>query len=390
MRKSEPIAIVGAGIAGLTAALSLASRGISVDIIEQAAQLSSIGAGLQLSPNATAILARLGLLPALETAWTEPDAISLVDGRTLASLAKVPSGPFARNRWKAPYGVLHRASLQRILIEAVDRQALCRLHLGHKPETARAESIAAITGRAAGLIVGADGVWSSVRSQIPDAGKAQFSGHVAFRLTLGWHAAPALFDASRVTAFLGRNAHIVAYPLREAQVFNVVAITHGASSATGSWDSGAGQARQSELLAAISSWHPDMRKVIASSGETTCWPLYEVSDGAWQHGSDTILIGDAAHAMMPFAAQGAAMAIEDAWELAACLDQGRPQAEALADYVRHRKERTRKVRARGAFNRFAYHAAGPIRLARDLILSRKRPEDLAADLDWLYGYSPRD
>ncbi|OJF89995.1 FAD-dependent oxidoreductase [Pararhizobium antarcticum] len=390
MPESVSIAIVGAGIAGLTAALSLASRGFSVDIIEQAAELSSIGAGLQLSPNATGILARLGLLPALEAVWTEPNVIALVDGRTLKPLAQVPSGAFARNRWKAPYGVLHRASLQRILIEAVARQPLCRLHLGQKLETADPQSIAALTGQAAGLIIGADGVWSSVRTQVAEAGRALFSGHVAFRLTVGWDAAPSLLDPGRVIAFLGRKAHLVAYPLRDAKLFNLVAITKGLSGQSLSWDGSAAGARQSELLAALSGWHPDLRRLIGLSPEPTFWPLHEVSDGPWHNGRDTILIGDAAHAMMPFAAQGAAMAIEDAWELAAFLDSGRSQPQALAAFVEHRKKRIGKVRARGAFNRFAYHASGPVGLARNLVLSRKRPEDLAADLDWLYGYSAGD
>ncbi len=387
--KGEPIAIVGAGIAGLTAGLCLALRGMSVDIIEQAGQLSAIGAGLQLSPNANLILARLGLLPALEAMWTEPDSICLMDGRTLKPLAQVPSGVFARKRWGAPYGVLHRASLQRILIAAVEQQPLCRLHLGMRLESALPAAIAAVTGRAPGLIIGADGVWSSVRTQIPGSRAARFSGNIAFRFTTGSRQAPAVFDASKVMAFLGPKAHLVVYPLRETQTFNVVAIVQG-KSATASWDEvlSAGAAR--DLNSAFSRWHAELQPLFKGHEAPTCWPLYEVSEGAWQDGPHTILIGDAAHAMMPFAAQGAAMAIEDAWELAACLDKGQPRAEALERFVAQRKIRIKKVRARGSFNRFAYHASGPVRVARDFVLSQKRPEDLAADFDWLYGYVPRD
>lgn len=389
MRKSEPIAIVGAGIAGLTAALCLSQRGFSVDIIEQAGQLSTIGAGLQLSSNATAILARLNLLPALEAVWTEPDSICLVSGQTLKRLAKVPSGAFARKRWNAPYGVLHRASLQRILLEAVERQPLCRLHLGKPLDNTRPETIATITGRTAGLVIGADGVWSSVRAQIPGAGTARFSGNVAFRFTIDRRDAPTVFDPSLVVAFVGPRAHIVAYPLRETDTINIVAIVQGKADAI-SWGETASDRHRGELMSAFAGWHADLRRLFTEGQTPSFWPLYEVTNGAWQDGAGTVLIGDAAHAMMPFAAQGAAMAIEDAWELAAMLDSGQPQNDALAAFVANRKSRIKKVRARGAFNRFAYHATGPVRMARDFVLSRKRPEDLAADLDWLYGYKARD
>ena len=389
MRKSEPVAIIGAGIAGLTAALSLAHRGISVDIIEQAAQLSTIGAGLQLSSNATAILGRLGLLTALEAAWTEPDSICLLDGKTLKPLAKVPSGAFARQRWNAPYGVLHRASLQQVLLDAVERQPLCRLHLGKRLDNTGLETIAAITGRMPGLLIGADGVWSAVRARIAGAGTARFSGNIAFRFTIDLRDAPSVFDLSRVTAFVGPRAHIVGYPLRETGTLNIVAIIHANAGAL-SWGETATDRHRGELMAAFSGWHGYLQRLFTRDQTPSFWPLYEVSDGAWQDGDRTVLIGDAAHAMMPFAAQGAAMAIEDAFELAAFLDGDQPQREALAAFVANRKSRIKKVRARGNFNRFAYHATGPVRIARDFILSRKRPEDLAADLDWLYGYTARD
>lgn len=176
---STAVAIVGAGIGGLTAALCLAHRGFDVDIIEQAAVLTEVGAGLQLSPNASRILSELGLLDALESVWTEPDAITLVDGKSLRALARVPSGRFARDRWSAPYGVLHRASLQRILIAAVTAEPRCRLHLGHRIEGDAEQAIASTTGRTPALIIGADGIWSRLRNAIAGAGTVQFSGNVA-------------------------------------------------------------------------------------------------------------------------------------------------------------------------------------------------------------------
>ncbi len=386
MTQGGSVAIVGAGIAGLTAALCLARKGIASDILEQTSVLSETGAGLQLSPNATRILDTLGLTPQLEQVWSEPVEIRLVDGTTFRTTASVPSGSFARNRWKAPYGVLHRADLQKVLLAAVEAEPLCHLHLGVRIDDVSRASVARITAKEPGLIIGADGVWSKVRNHIQGSGKARFSGNIAWRLTLGQANAPAIFDATTVSAFLGRGAHLVVYPLPRLRSFNVVAIAGGHDPQETPGRALPRDDSRKQLLAAFSGWHPEIVNMLRNAPEATIWPLYDVSDGAWHHGEETVLIGDAAHAMMPFAAQGAAMAIEDAFELAAFVAGG----QSLAAFADHRKRRVARVRSRGAFNRFAYHARGPVRLGRDLVLSMRRPESLAADFDWLYGYEPRD
>jgi salicylate hydroxylase len=380
---TRPVAIVGAGIAGLTAALSFARKGMETDIFERTSVLSEAGAGLQLSPNATRVLARLGLLPALESLWSEPQAITLASGVSLRTLASVPSGPIARSRWQSPYGVLHRADLQKTLLDAVNANPLCHLHLGTQIGDA---DHGRIIGSEPRLVVGADGVWSQVRKQIEGAGKSIFSGNVAWRFTPSEEEAPAVFDKTKVTAFLGSGSHLVVYPLQHSGRFNVVAITAGADPGQ-SWDSTlpSGHSRE-RLLKAFHGWHPQITDLLRQAGGLTIWPLHEVSDGAWHQGDNAVLIGDAAHAMMPFAAQGAAMAIEDGFELASFVAAGKP----LSAFADHRKGRVARVRARGAFNRFAYHASGPVRLGRDIVLSLRRPESLAADFDWLYGYEPKD
>lgn len=384
MQQGTPVAIAGAGIAGLAAALSFARKGIPSEIFEQTGALKEAGAGLQLSPNATHILTRLGLLDALEEIWSEPETINLVDGRSLRTIAAVPAGAFARNRWNAPYGVLHRASLQNVLLDAVTANPLCRLHLGQQIENPG--SIAGIIGKEPRFTVGADGVWSDLRKHVQGAGKASFSGNVAWRLTLSEAAAPAVFDATKVMAFLGNGCHLVVYPLPQQHLFNLVAITGGADPGK-TWDRTLPAAEvKHRLLSAFSGWHPQITGLLQAAEEPAIWPLWAVGDGAWTRGEDLVLIGDAAHAMMPFAAQGAAMAIEDAFELAAFVANGKP----LSAFADHRKTRIARVRARGAFNRFAYHARGPVRLGRDLVLSLRRPESLAADFDWLYGYEPKD
>lgn len=375
----EHAAIIGAGISGLTAALSLSRRGISSEIFEQASELTEVGAGLQVSPNASRILDELGVLEELSKVWLEPDAIRLISGGSLRQLAAVPAGKFARERWGAPYGVLHRTTLQKTLLAAVEANPLCRLHLG-----VRMEAGLPPFERAADLVIGADGVWSKLRQSVPASPSTRFSGNIAYRFTIPEAEAPGFLDRTCVSAFLGGSAHLVCYPLKEAGSFNMVAITAG-NLAPQTWQSEPAAEQRAQLRARFSGWNAAILSLLERQANMTFWPLFETTAGAWQDGRRTVLIGDAAHAMMPFAAQGAAMAIEDAYELAAFLP-GRPVAEALSLFEKHRAPRIARLRQRGAFNQFAYHAKGPIRIGRDLVLGLKPPQSLAADLDWIYGY----
>ena len=377
--------IVGAGIAGLTAALALARKGIASHILEQAPSLEEVGAGLQLSPNASRILADLGLLNALRARWSEPDHILLSSGSSLAPLASVPAGSAARSRWGAPYGVLHRASLQTVLIEAVRQNPLCTLETGQRIDSAEHARARAPSD----VLIAADGVWSRLRRAVPGALPARYSGNVAWRFLLPYGLAPAFLDPRTVTAFLGPHAHLVAYPLAEVQAFNIVAIHAQADAPPEGWLRKGDAAARSRLQDAFAGWHADIRRIIADAQSPMVWPLFGCPDGAWTDGG-TVLIGDAAHAMTPFAAQGAAMAIEDAALLANRLAGAGNADQALRQFERERRERVAKVRSRGAFNRFAYHARGPVALARNLVLSLRKPDQLAGDLDWLYGYRTPD
>ncbi|MBX5136005.1 NAD(P)-binding protein [Rhizobium lentis] len=375
----EHAAIIGAGIAGLTAALALSRWGISSEIFEQADELVAVGAGLQVSPNASRILAELGVIEGLSKVWLEPEAIRLMSGGSLRQLAAVPAGKFARQRWGAPYAVLHRATLQNALLTAVEADPLCRLHLG-----VRMESNSPPVERAADVVIGADGVWSKLRQSVPGSPSPRFSGNIAYRFTIPEDQAPGFLDRTSVSAFLGGSAHLVCYPLKEIGSINMVAITAGNVSPQ-AWRSEPTAEQRARLKAQLSSWNSAIVSLLEEQQKLTFWPLFETTPGGWQDGHRTVLIGDAAHAMMPFAAQGAAMAVEDAYELAAFL-ANRPVAEALTLFERHRAPRIAKLRQRGAFNKFAYHAKGPIRVGRDLVLGLKPPQSLAADLDWIYGY----
>ncbi|MCL6708010.1 FAD-dependent monooxygenase [Pseudomonas sp. R2.Fl] len=380
----QNVAIVGAGVAGLAAALSFARHGIRCDVLEQAPQLAEVGAGLQISPNASRILGELGVLPEIEQHWREPDTIRLADGRTLKTITALPAGGFARERWGAPYGVLHRATLQQALLHAVLHNDRCRLHLGCRLAEAEPRAIRDITGVEADLLVGADGVWSTLRGRVPDSPSVTFSGNIAWRFTLPETSRSELLDPDILTAYLGPESHLVCYPLKEIDGFNIVAITAGVSPGE-TWAAEGSVAQRAMLLERFAGWHPKIVELLLAAGTPTFWPLYQASAGRWQNGRDTVLIGDAAHAMMPFAAQGAAMAIEDAFELAGAVSR-LPLPQALSTFETERVRRAARVKDRANFNRFAYHARGPVRIARDLVLSLRSPRNLIADLDWLYGY----
>lgn len=383
----DKVAIVGAGMAGLAAALSFSRLGIACDIFEEAEALVEVGAGLQMSPNASAILAELGVLQEIEPVWTEPREIALVSGKSLKRLAHVPAGEFARKRWHAPYGVLHRATLQKALLAAVEGDPLCTLRLSTAIRGEPHAALRQVSGHSYSLVIGADGVWSNIRAAVEDAPQPDFTGNIAWRFTLPLRHAPSWLARDSVTAFLGPSTHLVAYPLSEMGTFNIVAIASGVSSGE-TWDAKASDSQKHMLARQFRAWHPEIVALLAMAEQPTFWPLHQVTSGRWHNGRDVVLIGDAAHAMMPFAAQGAAMAIEDGFVLARQVTKAATLPEALAAFEKLRAARAAKVKARGAFNRFAYHARGPLRIGRDIVLSLRPPQSLAADLDWLYGYRP--
>jgi salicylate hydroxylase len=383
------IAIIGAGIAGLTAALSFARRGIRCNIIEQATELSEVGAGLQLSPNATSILEKLGVLTEIDDKWIEPSSINLASGIHARNIVELPVAQVARQRWGAPYGVLHRSTLQQALLKAVEDHPLCTIHYGQPLDRFYRDTLASIIEETPDLIIGADGVRSKVRRSIEGASDAQFSGTVAFRFTIPEADAPSFFAKGAVTAFLGPGAHLVAYPLREIGGYNLVLLSQGKTTSQ-TWDDLASAELRESFIRRMQNWHPQLLNLVKEQDNPRCWPLFEVKSSQWTNGTDRILIGDAAHAMTPFAAQGAAMAIEDAYELADFVaDNKGDLGHALNTFVAHRQPRIEHARNRAAINRFAYHARGPFSQARDLLLAFRPEKSFLADFDWLYGYKPR-
>lgn len=396
--RSRQILVAGAGIAGLTAAIAFAARGFSVQVFEKAPRLEEVGAGLQLSPNATRILDRLGVLDLVKPAAARPAAVSLVDARRLRELARVPLGDFAEKRWGAPYLTVHRADLQSALLARAERDPEIRILTGAEVRdaafhpggvTLSVDHDGRIREPRGMLVVGADGVWSSLRELGLDAMRQSFTGLTAWRATLrrgGGGFAEQFLRADVVTAYLHRRFHLVSYPLRGGAAINLVAVTRGEPQSP-SW---AASIDPAPLREALSTAAPPLAGLAGGELSWLAWPLHIVdAKGPWIGEGGIVLIGDAAHAMTPFAAQGAAMAIEDAWVLArAVARHAGAIGTALRAYEVERRARVVKVARRGALNRLAWHAGGPVALVRNLLLAGRSPERLAGDLDWLYGWDP--
>ncbi|PHP66921.1 salicylate hydroxylase [Zhengella mangrovi] len=397
MTRHGPILIAGAGIAGLTAALALARGGHAVRVFERAPELSEVGAGLQLSPNATRVLAAVGVTGRLLSAATAPDAVVLRRGQAMRELTRVPLGAKAEARWGAPYLVIHRADLHGALTAAAAQQPLIEIVTGAtvadfashpRGLTLSVDRDGRVEETVGRMLVAADGVWSRLRGLVPGAGTSAFTGHVAWRATIPADGDLArslgdLLSPAHVTAFMAPEVHLVAYPISAGRRINLVGLMTGEDYGQ-KW---AASADPSPFIAVMDKASPALGRMAREAGPWVAWALHAVGPGAWQDGKKVVLIGDAAHATTPFAAQGAAMAIEDAGALAHALSEAKGDtAEALPRWEAARKARVARVVRRGAFNHFTWHARGPIALGRDVVLKLRKPEQLMADFDWLYGW----
>jgi salicylate hydroxylase len=395
---TRTIIVAGAGIGGLTAALALAAKGFRVVVLEKAERLEEAGAGLQLSPNASRILVELGLQPRLASRAVMPDAINIMSAREGGEIARLPLGEAASFRAGAPYWVVHRADLQAALQAHVNDNPDIELRLGCQFDdvTSHAKGLTVVqrSGDArrqelAVALIGADGIWSSVRNHLfPDV-QPQFSGLIAWRGTLDATALPREYTAPRVQLWMGPNAHLVAYPISGARQINVVAIVPGTWNRPG-WSAPGGT---NEIKDAFASprWPPTARMLIGAVDEWRRWALFTVPDiGDWSEGA-IALIGDAAHAMLPFAAQGAGMAIEDAAVLAKALSDSAGEniagiPAALKRYGRLRRARVLQVQRAARRSGRIYHLTGPLALARDLTIKAMGPKRVLARQDWIYDW----
>ena len=413
--RPESIAVVGAGIGGLTAALLLSRAGFTVSLIEKRTRVEEEGAGLQLSPNASRILIDAGLGPALSRRATAPECVRIRRGRDARDLAAIPLGLSVKERHGAPYLVIHRADLAGLLLDAVRGEP--RIHLLYGREArgiAEHEHGLTLSLRSergveskldACALIAADGIRSA---HAPSKEPPRFSGFCAWRALVPAAAKPELARAREVGLWLGPGAHLVHYPLKNGDLLNLVAVIEEKRPKEG-W-SRPGDAKM--ITEAFADWGDFARTLIASAPAWKCWSLFDRKPSRqWGNGLVTSL-GDAAHPMLPFLAQGAALAIEDGAVLAAKLaplarvrsapsarkgaitapsgatERSTEMARALRRYERDRAARTARAQREARRNVFRYQARPPLSIARDLFLSRSSGEKLLARYDWLYGWRP--
>jgi len=393
---NEPrtIVIVGGGIGGLTAALALARAGMRAIVAERADHLSEAGAGIQISPNAGRVLAELGLDAKLAAAAIEPAAIEIRSGADGRVLTSVPGAKF-RSRYEIPYRVLQRADLLHVLADAVEANPNCTLHYAASlaqtlPQgdgfLARIQTAGGIDVVPAAAIIGADGVWSSLREKIANSGRPQSTGRTAWRAVVPADVARDLVPMDRVSLWLGPDAHLVHYPVAQGSAVNIVA-TVREELPKAAWSS---PGDRNEINRRFKDWPTRARHIIAAPLAWQKYPVQRVpAEATWADGR-LALLGDAAHAMAPFLAQGACMAIEDAAVLAGKLGNATDIPAALSAYAIARKGRVAKV-ARAAERAGAvYHYGGPLAFARDVALRLRGPELILDRNDWIYRWTVND
>ena len=398
MATSRTIFVAGAGIGGLTAALALAAKGFRVVVLEKADRLVEVGAGLQLSPNASRILVDLGLTERLSRRAVTPEAISIMSARAGGEISRLPLGEAASLRAGAPYWVVHRADLQAALQGAVNDNPDIELRLGCQFEdlTAHAKGLTVVQRSGnmrrqdlAMALIGADGIWSSVRHHLFPETQPQFAGLIAWRGTLDARQLPREYTAARVQLWMGPHAHLVAYPISGARQINIVAVVPGTWNRPG-WSAEGNGLELKEAFAA-SRWPSPARMMISAVDDWRKWALFTLPEGGeWSEGA-IALLGDAVHGMLPFAAQGAGMAIEDATVLAHALSAGPLEtaagvAAALKRYAKLRRSRVARVQRTARSQGRIYHLTGPMALARDLAIKAIGPQRMLARQNWIYHW----
>lgn len=380
--------IAGAGISGLTLALMLARSGARVVLLERSATLSEFGAGLQVSPNALKILNNLGLDDALSAHSLEPAGIDIYPYASRKPLVTLELGAAMRTAFGASYCVMHRADLAEVLyracqqvptIEILFDTATWSVESGANGVTVSIEQTDARARTDSSFaFIGADGVHSRTRTEILNGPGGHYGGRVAWRALVPFDAVAGQIALDSVSVLFGPNYHLVCYPLPHRRQVNLALFAQVAEN-------------QSELgkrpqVPPARRPSPRIHALLTAAGESwTPWPLYTVSTPAWHRGNIGIL-GDAAHAMVPFQAQGAAMGIEDAATLAPLLLTEPSAAAAFERYAHLRQKRVARVARISATNGHIFHLRWPFSLARNLAIRLQGRRGHMRRLAWLYGH----
>jgi len=383
MLTDRHIVVSGAGIGGLAAALALRARGSEVTVLERADAITEVGAGLQISPNGARVLEALGLAERIAARSVTARAVSLRNGLSGAEVARLDLKSLPADQ---RYLFVHRADLVEEL-EAAARAAGVVIHLSR--------TVRGLTGNGrldlgdgtsceADLIVGADGLHSPLRPALNGPSTPFFTGQVAWRALV-----PNItHHPAHARVHMGPGRHLVSYPLRDGALVNVVAVEERRDWVAEGWHH---RDAPQNMARAFDRFDAEVHALLSAAQECHLWGLFchDVARHWHDPGGRVALLGDAAHPTLPFLAQGANMALEDAWVLAACLDAAPDQAAALRDYQARRRDRVVRVIAAANGNAWKYHLGGPARIVAHLglnALSRIAPGRLLHQFDWLYGH----
>jgi salicylate hydroxylase len=396
---TRPVIIAGAGIGGLTAALALAQRGFRAVVLERAQQLEDTGAGIQLSPNAARVLIDLGLGDSLRPHAVAPTAVRVLSAASGREILRMPLAD-AETRYGAPYWVVHRGDLQAALTAATLRLPEITLRLDlHVDDVVTHVNGVSVSMTGAGsppdergmALIAADGLWSTLRRRLGHVDAPRFAGRIAWRGLVPAREVAPEFREPFVHLWLGRKAHLVHYPIKGGRIINIVAVTAVDGIEGANMQGWSEPASRAEILPrfAVEAWAPSARALIGLPDAWLKWPLFDRRPiRRWAKGP-VALLGDAAHPMLPFMAQGGAMAIEDAAVVAYHLGRrpDNPDA-ALRAYARQRRGRTRRVQRAASRNSTIYHLSGLSGWARDVVMSAMGGRHLLGHYDWIFRWRP--
>ena len=384
-----PVIIAGGGIGGLAAALGLARKGVASVVLERSAKLGEIGAGIQIAPNAFHCFDYLGVGEKARSAAVYIDSLRLMDAVSGEPIAAIPLDDGFRQHFGNPYAVLHRADLHAVLLQACEASDLIDLRTSHAVSGYRqdtgsvqlsCEGNADITGRA---LIAADGLNSVIRQQLVGDGPPRVSGHTTYRSVIPTEKMPEDLRWNAATLWAGPKCHIVHYPLKGWKLFNLVVTYHNdASEAV----SGKPVSKQ-EVYRGFEKISPRARQIIEIGEDWKLWVLCDrdpILD--WVDGR-VALLGDAAHPMLQYFAQGACMAMEDAVCLSHMFEQHGDDVEtALDSYQRQRRVRTARVQLDSRLiGEYIYHPHGAAAEVRNQVMSKLTAQQWYDKLDWLYG-----
>ncbi len=388
------IIISGGGIGGLCAALCLARTGHQITILEQAPAFAEVGAGLQISPNGMKVLRTLGLEEAARTASFEPEQIEMRFGQSGQTIFDIPLKGYAERRWGAPFLQFHRADLLGVLLDAVMASPDIALKPSSKVTAYQSDAdgiSVALEGQpdlTADLLIGADGIHSMIREQMLGPEAPEFTGCMAWRGVVDVDKLAKTDIPPTACAWVGRGKHAVTYKLRGGKLVNFVGVVEQSEFRQESWST---RGTREQIARDFGDWHPVIQEIIEQGDDFFRWGLFGRPVLPRWHDPRVALLGDAAHPMLPFLAQGAVMAMEDGWVLASALAlESRSLAERLALYQTERLDRTAKVQARSRRNRKIFHLSNPLMrggvYGAMRIGSQMTPEIVHRQMDWIYRH----